>query len=78
MSVSYVWSRGVRLYGVRDLNIGPAGAPITYTITDSAGAATGTYTTPTFRGPRVDSRYRRVSGSEANVVILARSAEVRS
>ena len=36
-SISYLWSRGVRLYGVRDLNVGPLGAPITYTILDRGG-----------------------------------------
>jgi outer membrane receptor protein involved in Fe transport len=61
MSVSYVWSRGVRLYGVRDLNVGPLGAPITYTILDPAGAVAGTYTTPTYRTPRPDAKYRRIS-----------------
>ncbi|MEO7650633.1 MAG: hypothetical protein ABIZ80_09200, partial [Bryobacteraceae bacterium] len=61
LSVSYIWSRGVRLYGVRDLNVGPLGAPVTYTILDPAGAVAGTYTTPTYRTPRPDNRYRRIS-----------------
>lgn len=61
VSASYIWSRGVRLYGVRDLNIGPKGAPVTYTIVDASGSTAGTYTTTTYRGPRVDPRYRRVS-----------------
>ncbi len=61
LSTSYVWSRGVRLYGVRDLNVGPLGAPVTYTILDPSGAVAGTYTTPTYRTPRPDPRYRRVS-----------------
>ena len=59
--VAYVWSRGVRLYGVRDLNVGPLGAPITYTYLDPAGSVAGSYTTATYRTPRPDSRYRRVS-----------------
>ena len=37
LNVSYAWSRGVRLYGVRDLNVGPLGAPITYNILNSSG-----------------------------------------
>jgi outer membrane receptor protein involved in Fe transport len=61
LNVSYVWSRGVRLYGVRDLNVGPLGAPVTYTILDPSGAVAGTYTTPTYRTPRPDTRYRRIS-----------------
>ena len=64
LNVSYVWSRGVRLYGVRDLNVGPLGAPITYTILDPAGNVAGTYTTPTYRTPRPDPRYRRVNQIE--------------
>ena len=61
LNVSYVWSRGVRLYGVRDLNVGPLGAPVTYTILNPAGTVEGTYTTPTYRTPRPDPRYRRVT-----------------
>jgi hypothetical protein len=61
LSTSYVWSRGVRLYGVRDLNVGPLGAPVTYTILDPSGAAVGTYSTPTYRTPRPDARYRRIA-----------------
>ena len=60
LNVSYIWSRGVRLYGVRDLNVGPVGAPVTYTIADLAGNPVGTYTTPTYR-TRLDSRYRQIS-----------------
>jgi outer membrane receptor protein involved in Fe transport len=61
LNVSYAWSRGVRLYGVRDLNVGPLGAPVTYKIADASGAIVNTYTTPTYRLPRPDPRYRRVS-----------------
>ena len=61
LNVSYAWSRGVRLYGVRDLNVGPLGAPITYKIADLQGAIVDTYTTPTYRLPRPDARYRRIS-----------------
>jgi outer membrane receptor protein involved in Fe transport len=63
LNVSYIWSRGVRLYGVRDLNVGPAGAPITYSIADVAGNVTGSYTTPTYR-TRLDPRYRQISQIE--------------
>src|SRR5438552_3244467 len=63
LSVSYLWGRGVRLYGVRDLNVGPLGPPLTYTILDRAGNVAQTYTTPTYR-TRVDPRYRRVNQLE--------------
>jgi len=61
LNVSYLWSRGVRLYGVWDRNVGPLGPPVTYTILDPSGNVAGTYTTPTYRTPRPDPRYRRVS-----------------
>jgi hypothetical protein len=61
LDVAYLWSRGVRLYGVRDLNVGPLGAPITYTYLDPAGAVAGSFTTPTYRTPRPDTRYRRIN-----------------
>lgn len=64
LNVSYLWSRGVRLYGVRDLNVGPLGAPVTYKIVDQTGTQTGTYTTATYRTPRPDTRYRRVNQVE--------------
>jgi outer membrane receptor protein involved in Fe transport len=62
-SVSYVWSRGVRLYGVRDLNVNAPTDSITYTILNPAGAVAGTYTTPVYR-TRPDTRYRQISQLE--------------
>ena len=61
LNVAYVWSRGVRLYGVRDLNVGPLGAPVTYKVLDQTGALASTFTTATYRTPRPDTRYRRVN-----------------
>jgi hypothetical protein len=63
VNISYLWSRGVRLYGVRDLNVGPLGPPITYTILDRGGNVAGSYTTATYR-TRPDPRYRRVNQVE--------------
>jgi Carboxypeptidase regulatory-like domain/TonB dependent receptor len=60
MTVSYLWSRGVQLYTIRDLNAGPLGAPITYKILDFNNNVVNTYTTPTYRGPHQDPRYRRI------------------
>ncbi len=60
LNVSYVWSRGVRLYGVRDLNVGPLGAPVTYSIQDASGATVGAYPTPTYR-TRIDPKYRQIA-----------------
>lgn len=66
LSVAYIWSRGVRLYTVRDLNIGPFGPnPVTYTIQDANKNTVGTYTTPVYLlANRVDKRYRRVDQVE--------------
>lgn len=61
VNLSYLWSRGVRLYGVRDQNVGPLGPAVTYTIQDRAGNTVGAYTTPTYRTPRPDPKYRRIS-----------------
>jgi hypothetical protein len=60
-TASYIWTRGIGLFTVRDLNIGPLGAPVTYQIQDAAGNQTGTFTTPTYRAAnRVDTRFRSV------------------
>jgi outer membrane receptor protein involved in Fe transport len=64
LNVSYIWSRGVRLYGIRDLNAPAPGDPVTYTIQDASGANVGSYTTPTYRlvnNCRPDCRYRQIS-----------------
>ena len=65
LTVSYLWSRGVRLYTTRDLNVGPLGAPVTYTIQDVNKNTVGSYTTPTYRlANRVDARYNRINQVE--------------
>ncbi|MFN7922445.1 MAG: carboxypeptidase regulatory-like domain-containing protein [Bryobacteraceae bacterium] len=62
LTVSYVWSRGLQLTTVRDLNIGPTQGTATYRILDAGGNQTGTYTTPTYLlANRVDRRWRRVN-----------------
>ncbi len=66
VTVSYLWSRGLHLFTVRDLNIGPLGAPVTYRINDSGGNQVGAYTTPTYRlANRNDPRWRRVNAVDA-------------
>ena len=65
LTVSYLWSRGVQLYTVRDLNAGALGADVTYRINDTAGTQVGSYTTPTYRlANRVDNRWRGVGQIE--------------
>lgn len=64
-TASYLWSRGVQLWTVRDMNIGPIGPNVTYNIFDEAGAQTGTYTTPGYLlANRVNTRWRRVNQVE--------------
>ncbi len=57
LNVSYLWSRGVQLYGVRDLNLPSTFTNFTYTIDDTSGNAVGTFTTPVLTGVRPDTRY---------------------
>jgi len=57
LNVSYLWSRGVQLYGVRDLNLPTTTTNFTYTINDVNGSPVGSYTTPVFVGSRPDTRY---------------------
>jgi outer membrane receptor protein involved in Fe transport len=57
LNVSYIWSRGVQLYGVRDLNLPTGTTNFTYTIDDVNGNAVGSYTTPVVTGSRPDPRY---------------------
>jgi outer membrane receptor protein involved in Fe transport len=62
LTVSYIWSRGLHFFTVRDLNIGPVGPDVTYTIQDAGGNTVGAYTTPTYLAAnRIDPRYRRIN-----------------
>jgi hypothetical protein len=65
LSASYVWSRGLQLLGVRDLNLGEPTGSATYTIDNAGGNAVGTYTTPVYLQSNViDSRYQHVYQDE--------------
>ena len=67
LTISYIWSRGVQLYGIRDLNLPTATTNYTYTINDASGNAVGTYTTPVLTGKRPDTRYGTVGYAENGV-----------
>ena len=67
MNVSYIWSRGLQLYGVRDLNLPTATTNFTYTIADPNGSPVGTYTVPVITGKRPDTRYGTVAYAENGV-----------
>jgi len=67
VTASYIWSRGLHLYGIRDANIGPLGPDYTYRIVDESGNDVGTYTTPTYLyANRIDKRYGRLNVIESN------------
>jgi hypothetical protein len=66
LSVAWLTSRALHLTTVRDLNIGPPAATVTYEIDDEAGRPVGTYTTPGYRlVNRVNPRWRRVNSVES-------------
>ena len=68
LTVSYIWSRGLHLTSVNDINIGAPGPPVTYRINDAGGNQVSTYTTPVYiRANRVDPRYARINIIDAGV-----------
>jgi len=67
LTASYIWSRGVQLYSVRDLNQPTTTTPFTYIINDDAGKQTGTYTTDVVIGKRRDTRYNGINQAENGV-----------
>ncbi|MBZ5723376.1 MAG: TonB-dependent receptor [Acidobacteriia bacterium] len=67
ITASYIWSRGVQLYGVRDLNLPTTTVPYTYTIGDATGAPVRYYTTNVLTGARPDSRFGAIYQDENGV-----------
>jgi hypothetical protein len=68
LTASYIWSRGVQLYGVRDLNLPQLSSTnFTYTIADASGNPTGSYATPMYLGNRPDPRYGAIYQDENGV-----------
>jgi hypothetical protein len=62
LSVSGIWSRGLHLTSVNDINIGAPGPTVTYRINDASGNQVGSYSTPVYvLNNRVDRRYTRVN-----------------
>lgn len=60
LTVSYLWSRGIGILTVRDLNLLPLGPTVTYNILDAAGSPAGSYATRVYPSGRVDSRYTSI------------------
>jgi outer membrane receptor protein involved in Fe transport len=67
LNVSYMWSRGVQLYGIRDLNLPTTTTNFTYTINDASGTPVGAYAVPVMTGKRPDTRYGTVAYAENGV-----------
>jgi hypothetical protein len=68
LTVSYIWSRGLHLTSVNDVNIGAPGPVVNYRINDAGGTQVGTYSTPVYvRQNRVDSRYARINIIDAGL-----------
>jgi carboxypeptidase family protein/TonB-dependent receptor-like protein len=68
VTASYIWSRGVQLYGVRDLNLPTLGTVTkTYVIDDANNNQIGTFTTPVYTGTRPDTRYGGIYQDENGV-----------
>ncbi len=62
LTVSGIWSRGLHLTSVNDINIGAPGPVTTYQILDATGNTTGIYSTPVYVNQnRVDRRYSRIN-----------------
>jgi Carboxypeptidase regulatory-like domain/TonB-dependent Receptor Plug Domain/TonB dependent receptor len=68
INVSYLWSRGLQLIGVRDLNFPTTTTNFTYTINNTSGQPVGSYTTPVYIGSaRPDNRYGSIYYDENGV-----------
>jgi hypothetical protein len=67
LNVSYIWSRGVQLGAVRDLNFYNVGPTVTYKIVDENNNQTGSWTTPVYIGKRPDPRYNGIYQMENGV-----------
>ena len=77
-TVSYIWSRGVDLYSVRDLNLPPLGSTMfTYQINDASGNNIGSYTTPVYTGSRPNSRFDGIYQGENGVTSSYNAAVVQ-
>ena len=67
-TTSVIWSRGVQLYSVRDLNLPTTSVPFTYIIGDASGNPTGqTYTTPVLVGARPNPNFGAINQAENGV-----------
>jgi hypothetical protein len=58
VTVNYIWSRGLHLTSVTDVNAGTPSSSVTYRINNASGTQVGSYTTPVYlRGGRPNSNW---------------------
>jgi len=68
LTVNGIWSRGLHLTSVNDINIGAPGPVTTYRVLDASGNLAGTYSTPVYvRQNRVDPNYNRINIVDAGL-----------
>ena len=68
ITASYIWSRGIDLYSIRDLNLPALGSTsFTYAIDNANNQQIGSYTTPVYTGSRPDGRFSGIYQDENGV-----------
>jgi hypothetical protein len=60
LTVSGMWSHGVNLYGVTDLNAPQPTGSFTYKVDDATGNQVSTFTTPIYLNPRPNTKFAGV------------------
>ena len=68
LTVSGIWSRGLHLTSLNDINVGAPGPVASYRVLDASGSQVGTYSTPVYVSQnRVDKRYTRINIVDAGL-----------
>ncbi|MGC9971351.1 MAG: TonB-dependent receptor [Bryobacteraceae bacterium] len=67
VTVSYIWSRGIQLYGIRDINLPTTTTNVIYTIADVSGNPVSAYATPVYTGSRPNTKYGTIAYDENGV-----------
>ena len=61
LTVSYIWSKSSGIFTQRDVNLGPLGPTVTYSIYDTSNNKVGEFPTQVYLfGNRVDPRYSKI------------------
>jgi hypothetical protein len=67
VTVSYLWSRGVQMIGVQDMNFPTQTTNFTYGIASPSGAPVSAFETPVYIGARPDTRFGAIDRDENGV-----------